>query len=249
MSGSMEIIAKLLTDSRRKVVARLLNGEEVNVPFSVRISLHDLRDEAVDEAFYSLIAQTGYVSVTGVVSSVDEYATIFIPNTELMIVWRRFVLTVLFPRPSKLVTLFHNADNLELFKSDFEFFLSDRLSYFDLAVRSGDTKRHTEERLYHVFVLGMLSAYKDTSCIFPVSNRESGDGRYDIFVEKPQVNFIFEFKASDSAEALEETAKSALSQIDEKRYGADFDITKRLVKIGIAFFGKQCSVMVSESRC
>ena len=43
-------------------------------------------------------------------------------------------------------------------------------------------------------------------------------------------------------EDLAETAKAALRQIDEKRYGADFDQTKRLVKIGIAFFGKNCCV-------
>ena len=246
MSGSMEIIKKLLTDSRRKVITGLLNGEEVSVPFSIRISLHDLQEEAADEVFFSLIAQTGYVSIADTVSSVDGYAKIFIPNTELMIVWRRFIMTSLYPRPTKLVTLFDNAENLELFKSDLEYFLGDRLSYHDLAVQPQDTKRHTEERVYHVFVLGMLSAYKDANCIFPVSNWESGDGRYDILVEKPQANFIFELKVCDNQEDLNKTANTALDQIDEKRYGAELDKSKRLVKIGIAFFGKQCSVQVSE---
>ena len=248
MSGSMDIVAKLLTDGRRKVIARLLSGSEARVPFSVRISLHDLKDEAADEAFYSLIAQTGYVTVIGCVNSADSFANIAIPNTELMIVWKKFILTNLYPKPTRLVTLFDNANDIELFKSDLEYFLSDRLSYFDLAVRAGDTKRSTEERLYHIFVLGLLSAYKDASCKFPLSNRESGDGRYDILVEKPDANFIFELKASDTTEGLKEISNTALRQIDEKRYGVDFDSTKRLVKIGIAFCGKSCWVEIGGGK-
>jgi len=33
-----------------------------------------------------------------------------------------------------------------------------------------------------------------------------------------------------------------LAQIDQKRYGADLDTGKRVVKVGIAFYGKQCRV-------
>ena len=244
MSGSMDMISNLLTDGRRKVITKLLSGEKASVPFALRISLHDLKDDATDEAFYSLIAQAGYVAVAEQVNSADDYANIFIPNTELVIIWKKFISKTLYPRPSNLKSLFDNADNIELLKSDIEYFLSGRLSYFDLAVRPGDTKRHTEERLYHIFALGMFSAYKDANCVFPVSNRESGDGRYDILVEKPQGNFIFEFKASDTYETLEETAKTALMQIDKKRYGVDLDKGKRLIKIGIAFFGKNCCVLV-----
>ena len=73
---------------------------------------------------------------------------------------------------------------------------------------------------------------------------ESGGGRYDVLVEK--LHFIFEFKASDTPETLEETAKIALRQIDEKQYGAELNKSKRLFKIGIAFFGKNCSIEVSN---
>ena len=247
MSGTMEIITDMLDDDRKDVLARLLGGDEARVFLEARISLGQLNENTVDRAFYSLLVQAGYLTLKEPLHSADSEAAVFIPNTELMHVWKNYILDTLYPKQRKILTLFDNADNMELFKSDLEYFFSDRLSYFDLSVRPGDTKRHTEERLYHIFVLGMLSAYKDVNCIFPLSNRESGDGRYDILVEKPLDNFIFEIKSSDTVEGLEQMAKAALSQIDEKRYGVDLDRTKRLVKIGIAFFGKVCSVAVSEA--
>jgi len=96
-------------------------------------------------------------------------------------------------------------------------------------------------------MLGILSAYDDVRCKKPSSNRESGDGRYDILVEKPEANYIFEFKAGSSVEVLEKMAEEALAQIDEKRYGADLDTSKRLIKIGIAFHRKRCRVKCSET--
>ena len=246
MSGTMEIIGGMLNDSRREVLAKLLNGEEVSVFLESRISLQQLGENAMDKTFYSLLVQAGYLSLKEPMNSASLEATVYIPNVELMIVWKNFILDSLFPQQQRLWTLFDRAHNPALLKSDLEYFLNDRLSYFDLAVRAGDTKRGTEERLYHIFVLGLLSAYKDATCKFPLSNRESGDGRYDILVIKHMANFIIELKASDKEEGLEKTAKAALRQIDEKRYGADFDSTKRLVRIGIAFCGKSCWVEIGE---
>jgi hypothetical protein len=74
------------------------------------------------------------------------------------------------------------------------------------------------------------------------SNREAGDGRYDIWMERNGRNYIFELKMCDSADELEGKAELALRQIDEKRYGAELDRGKPLWKVGIAFFDKQCRV-------
>jgi hypothetical protein len=154
----------------------------------------------------------------------------------------------LYNRSAKIRTLFDNADNLNLFSEDLEHFISDRLSYHDLAVHEGETKSRAYERIYHVFLLGLLSAYDDVRCKYPVSNRESGDGRYDILVEKPTANFIFEFKTANSLDVLDEKAKEALEQIEIKRYGADITADKRLVRVGVAFHGKMCRVRCSEGK-
>ncbi|MCL1997429.1 MAG: PD-(D/E)XK nuclease domain-containing protein, partial [Turicibacter sp.] len=76
---------------------------------------------------------------------------------------------------------------------------------------------------------------------YPISNKESGDGRFDICLERAEGNFIFELKSSESIEGLEKDAQSALEQINTKRYGEDF--SSRLVKVGISFFGKKCKVI------
>ena len=80
------------------------------------------------------------------------------------------------------------------------------------------------------------------------SNRESGFGRYDVIIEPkhPEKNpaMILEFKVFNTKReaSLEETAKAALAQIEEKQYDAAL-LAKgipadRIYKYGFAFEGK-----------
>ena len=62
---------------------------------------------------------------------------------------------------------------------------------------------------------------------------------------RPNANIIFEFKACSKDEDLEINAKKALAQIKSKRYGEDLEKSKRLIKVGIAFCGKNCKVKVA----
>jgi len=243
MSGTMDMIQGMLNDSRRAKIVRLLNGERVEAEIENRVSLKQLTDGGADDAFYSLLVQGGYLAIDESVPN-RGIAILTIPNIELQIVWKSFILKTLYKEPDSIRTLFDNAHNLTEFAKDIEYFINDRLSYHDLAVYDGEDKRKTHERLYHIFMLGILSAYEDVRCQHPKSNRESGDGRYDIFVEKPESNYIFEFKACEPDDDFDKVAQTALKQIDVKRYGMDAGTDKRLVKIGIAFCGKRCKVAV-----
>ena len=246
-SGTMDIIADLLNASRRATLARLMSGEEVLVPMTDRVSVKDLAGKGTDQAFYSLLVQAGYLAICGKEEDKTATAIVSIPNTELMLVWKDFILDKLYPNSPEIFTLFDNADNVEIFARDFEYFIQDSLSFHDLAVPKDEEPRKYHEQLYHIFILGILSAYKDVSRKPPLSNRESGDGRYDILVEKSSCYYLFELKACDKEGDLETHAEKALAQIDLKRYGADLEKSKRLVKVGIAFCGKQCKVKVSEA--
>ena len=117
-----------------------------------------------------------------------------------------------------------------------------------MAVFKGENDERAKERVYHIFMLGLLSAYDDVNCSRPLSNRESGDGRYDIFAEKSNRYFIFEFKACGAEDDLYKNAEKALAQITQKRYGADLDRNKPLLKIGIAFCGKTCKVITEVTK-
>jgi len=236
-SGTMDTIAKSLNDKRRATLTTLMNGEQVEVPIVHRVSMQHPSAEISDQVYYSLLVQAGYLTIHRIALG---SAVVSIPNTELLIVWKDFILQNLYLDAPKIKTLFDNADNLKSFSRDLEYFLQDRLSYHDLAIDKSHDSERTRERIYHVFMLGLLSAYDDIRCVRPVSNRESGDGRYDILVQRPDTNFIFEFKSSENPDKLEEQAKKALSQIEAKRYGADLDPQKPLIRVGIAFSGKKC---------
>ena len=84
------------------------------------------------------------------------------------------------------------------------------------------------------------------------SNRESGYGRYDVVMEPKNINnvaVIMEFKvrdAEDGEETLDDTARNALKQIEEKKYDADLlqrgIPAERILKYGFAFEGEKCLI-------
>ncbi len=106
------------------------------------------------------------------------------------------------------------------------------------------------ENFYHGFVLGLL--VENSSDYLLKSNRESGFGRYDVVMEpkdKTKRAVIMEFKvlAEDEGEkTLEDTARNALQQIEDKKYETDLlnaGITKEnILKYGFAFEGKKCLI-------
>ena len=106
--------------------------------------------------------------------------------------------------------------------------------------------RSQPERFYHGFVLGLVVDLADRYVI--TSNRESGFGRYDVMMEpknRSEDAVILEFKVFNPRRenTLEETVRSALDQIAEKRY-ADTLIAKGIApehihRYGLAFDGKK----------
>lgn len=85
------------------------------------------------------------------------------------------------------------------------------------------------------------------------SNRESGEGRYDIQLmpgrpEDP--GFIFELKAEKNAEQdkLKALAGQALRQIAEKKYADEMlsQGVRVITQYGVAFSGKHVEISVSE---
>ena len=95
---------------------------------------------------------------------------------------------------------------------------------------------------------------------FVTSNRESGNGRYDIQLrpkDKKRYAYLIEIKSLDRAESgsaqtvdgkLRALAEEALKQIDEKGYVAELAQggCRMIRKIGIAFWKKECRVVSGE---
>lgn len=101
------------------------------------------------------------------------------------------------------------------------------------------------EDFYHGMMLGLAAGM--SSRYYIRSNRESGDGRFDLVLE-PKLHslpgIIMEFKAVKTEQELRGSAEQALQQIDFRHY--DTDLLDRgihdIVKYGIAFAGKKVEI-------
>ena len=81
------------------------------------------------------------------------------------------------------------------------------------------------------------------------SNRESGDGRYDISLiprEKNYPGFILELKWKKGLDqtALNNLAEEALQQISDKKYETELlmEGVENIFQLGIAFSGKNITI-------
>jgi len=243
-TGTMKLIADIMNKEQKRTLVNLLSPgvtQEVNI--ENRISPEQLYENSPDEMFYSLLVQAGYLSMEhwdmgrGVVA---------IPNAELAEVWRRFLLSDFFRKTVNINSVLVNMDSPEAFAEDFEKFITpilEALSYYDLPkTKFADGKVRTPEIHYHMLLSGILYAYKQELNYTAIhSNRESGDGRYDIMLDFTNKVIVFEIKTAADDEDIEAVANRAMEQITQKRYGAD---TGKLVfRIGGAFNGKKCKMV------
>ena len=112
-------------------------------------------------------------------------------------------------------------------------YLRKSISYYD----SGT------EGFYHGLVLGLVALLDNKYKIR--SNRESGNGRYDISLIPKDTKYpgiIMELKSAKNlnAKALEALSSEALRQIEDRAYDTELKDAgvKDTLKLGIAFSGK-----------
>ena len=84
-----------------------------------------------------------------------------------------------------------------------------------------------------------------------LSNRESGEGRYDILLkpyDERQPAIILELKRVQRFTEMEGMCQKALKQIEDKHYDAELVDEGYMVikKYGICFCKKSCMVVVNE---
>lgn len=108
------------------------------------------------------------------------------------------------------------------------------------------------ERFYHGFVLGLIAQLQGRYIV--TSNRESGLGRYDIMLDPKKAEdpaIIIEFKVVRAKrETLEDGVRSALQQIEGKRYETAL-LTRgftpeKIRKYGFAFEGSRMLIGRAE---
>ena len=105
------------------------------------------------------------------------------------------------------------------------------------------------EGFYHGLMLGLIALMDNQYKI--KSNRESGDGRYDVCLiprGKRYPGIILELKWEEKLkeDALNKLGEDALAQIDNLRYDLEMkeDGITNILKFGIAFSGKKVVVKI-----
>jgi hypothetical protein len=239
-SGAIEMISRQLDDDRLNAIAALLQGDSITTDVNVQVSLQELAGDSDDASFYSLLVQAGYLAIAERITRSDENIEymLVIPNREIRKAWQEYIIRQYGSRQKGFRDMFRNIRDPKLLASDLTELISNKLSYYDLSIRQDERDVITPERIYHIFVLGMVSHYDHVK-----SNRESGAGRYDILIELERNSIIFEFKQVDDRKKLLATAQKALDQVKDRNYAADIAKSANVTIVGIALCGKECAVL------
>lgn len=217
---------------------RLLAGETIEAPVTEQLSFFEMEASHSIGALMSLLYAAGYVTSVG--RGDNGGMLLRIPNGEVMNCFRTKALDWLERSGRGAV----GAAIARAFEAG-DFYGAQTLlqSFLDkcASVRDGGN-----EAFYQGAVLGLLGGARSERV---TSNRESGNGYYDIqYADSLRgVGVILEIKRTASAEeaTLDEACRKALQQIVDKRYYARFLGTnvQTLNLCGVAFCGKVCRVM------
>ncbi len=253
-TSSNSLISKLVREGDRSIkesFETLLRGESIFTQIDEQLVYGEMQDN--ETAVWSLLQTTGYLKIVNI--SKDGFKNLYelkLTNYEILRVFGKMILQWFSGEGSTLYNEFVKA----LLKGEtrginkfLNKFLLKTCSYFDGSKNASETE---PERFYHGLVLGlMIDLAKD---YILESNRESGYGRYDIMLKpkdvKKDIGIIIEFKVLDEYDdekTLEDTARSALKQIEEKHYEEELLTAgvpkERIYKYGFAFSGKEALVL------
>ncbi|XME03429.1 AAA family ATPase [Lachnospiraceae bacterium C1.1] len=256
-TSSNSLISKLVREGNAEIkqsFERLLRGECISTQIDEQLVYGEMQDN--ETAVWSLLQATGYLKIADI--SKDGFKDVYelkLTNFEILRIFGKMVLQWFSGEGSTLYNEFVKS----LLKAEtrginkfLNKFLLKTCSYFD---GSKNASTANPERFYHGLVLGLMIDL-DSKYILK-SNRESGYGRYDIMLIPKDINkdigIIIEFKVldeEDDEKRLEDTAESALKQIEQRHYDEELLTAgvpaERIFKYGFAFSGKEALVLQSK---
>lgn len=218
----------------------LLAGQSLRKELDVNVALRDISTESV----WSLLLLSGYLTARDY-NAATHVADLTIPNREILMFFQRTLMSW-FGSAQKVSALMEHliAGRMEAFKSELSEILATILSYHDTAGKQ-------PERLYHVFILGLLVECRERFRI--TSERPAGQGRADVVMlpnHAKDPGIVLEFKAARSANPAELTqaALDALKQAERQDYAAVFrqERVQRWLIVGLAFHGRKVALEWQE---
>ena len=243
-TSSNDIIGEIMTGATPELYEKLnslLQGNTVLTYIDTDVVYPKIQENP--SSVYSFLLLTGYLKlVTADVSMGDGYmCEVALPNREIAYVYKKEILETLdamIPQSTAIsvqeALYTGNADELQ---RRLETLLLQSASCYDTA----------GELFYHGLLLGLTAMMDDR--YYVRSNRESGDGRYDLALDPKDASLpgiVIELKAEKgaSAEKLKHLAQAALKQIEERKYDTEMNArgAAKVLKYGVAFSGKTVEI-------
>jgi len=216
----------------RKEFDLLMNGQSL-----IKYIKPELTYREMDNInnIYSFLLLTGYLKI--IKDRGENQYELIIPNKEVYEIYKQSFMSYFEDyTTSKKNELYQelvdgDAKKVNLLLNDI---LLRSISYFD-----------NQESFYHGFLVGLLNDYE------VVSNRESGNGRFDVCVLPENILgtvVLIECKHSISEDDLIDDAKEGARQIVEKKYLEEHRFKKyeNAIGYGMSFYKKQCYVVKVE---
>lgn len=239
----LEDVLKVATDDVTEKLFSLLQGRPVIARIDQNIVYRSLTKEPAN--IYSLLLVAGYLKATKKQLQADGsyLCEVSIPNKEIAAVYTSEILSHLVQigaisntTADKIAESLYANDQRKLQRAISDY-LDQTISFYDAGA----------EGFYHGLVLGLIALMDNQYKI--KSNREAGDGRYDICLIPrkniyPGIIMELKWKKDLADDSLELLAKEALSQIDKNRYDLEIkeDGITDILKFGIAFSGKKIQI-------
>ena len=244
-TSSNSIVRDLIQEADSIAVGELetlLAGGTIQKPVHEDITYADIKES--QDNLWNFLFFTGYLKKVSEVSEDDEIRlSLAIPNTEIRLIYKNQVKSWFDEKTkqkdlSALYEALLSGDE-EATQKELKKLLGESISYLDSA-----------EAFYHGFLLGVLMNIGGGYIV--KSNREAGNGRYDICVyhisDETKPAAVIELKAVKRAGQMEKGAEEALRQIAEKKYDAwlgDLGY-EECWHVGVGFCRKNCAVKIEK---
>ena len=238
-TSSNRIVKRLIEESNERtksMVEELINGTPIHTQIFEDVTYGTI--DVNQDYIWSFLLFTGYLKIISCETFGDEtYYDMVIPNVEIKSIYKNTIRSWFIDhinrdsRTDILESVIHaDAEKLEDLLCTW---LTNTISCFD-----------EQENYYHGFVTGLVSGF---SGYMVVSNRESGNGRFDLVVKQRSRwhhAAILEFKVVEKYNQMTKACEDALNQIEEKDYEASLrdEQYENIAKLGICFCQKRCRV-------
>ncbi|MEA3446781.1 MAG: AAA family ATPase [Bacteroidota bacterium] len=252
-------IKKKGAENIRKDILDLINNITIIRDLEENFVFPDL--ESRKSLLWTLLTFSGYLSVKNKISR-KEYE-LAIPNYEIKTIFQDTIIEWFEGDLNVIKSLLKDTasylvnNEISKFETGFRQIMGDTFSYYDTA------KNH--EYVYQSYILGLLAIIGDDYMI--KSNRESGEGRYDIMLiprnsvkthgHTSQYGIVIEIKQierwkekesnEDFAKRINLTIEKTGLQIDKNKYYKELVENKiapdKIIKVPIVFAGKEPYVL------